>query len=121
METPPLYFSPAPRGSPHATTSLRNDPSGAGLIAETVERSGEVNPLSEESPFYTSWSPEGDLLAIHIAGRRLDVRGSAGTETILSDTGLFQTPVWIDRGLVTLHLIEGTQRSRFGPTVPSQT
>lgn len=78
METPPFYFSPAPRGSPHATTSLRNDPSGAGLIAETVERSGEVKPLSEESPFYTIWSPEGDLLAIHIAGRRLDVRGSDG-------------------------------------------
>ncbi len=110
METPPFYFSPAPPGSPYSTTSLRNDPSGAGLIAELIDHSGLVTSLSDESPFYTSWSPEGDSLAIHIAGRRLDVRDSDGTETISSGTGLFQTPVWLDRGLVTLRTLEGTQR-----------
>ncbi|MFV1999752.1 MAG: hypothetical protein ACC654_05230, partial [Acidimicrobiia bacterium] len=110
METPPFYFSPAPAGSPYATTSLRNDPSGAGLISELIGRTGDVAPLSDESPFYTSWSPDGASLAIHIAGRRLDVRRGGETETILSDTGLFQTPVWLDRGLVTLRTVEGTQR-----------
>jgi hypothetical protein len=110
METPPFYFSPAPAGSTFATTTLRNDPSGAGLISELVGHLGEVTPLSSESPFYTSWSPEGESLAVHIPGGRLDVRRTGGTETILSDTGLFQTPVWLDRGLVTLRSVEGIQR-----------
>jgi len=110
MESPPFYFSPAPPGGPYATTSLRNDPSGAGLIAELVDRNGDVTPLSDESPFYTSWSPDGDTLAIHIAGQRLDVRRSGGLETILSSTGLFQAPVWVERGLVTLRSVEGGQR-----------
>ena len=110
METPSFYFLPAPPDSRYSTTSLRNDPSGAGLIAELVNHSGLVTPLSGESPFYTSWSPGGDSLAIHIAGRRLDVRDSGGTETVSSGTGLFQTPVWVERGLVTLRSEEGAQR-----------
>jgi hypothetical protein len=109
METPPFYFSPAPVGSPFAATSLRNDPSGAGLIAELVDHSGAVTPLSTESPFYTSWSPGGMSLAIHIAGQHLDIRSTDGTETILSETGLFQTPVWVESGLVTLRTLTGTQ------------
>lgn len=110
METPPFYFSPAPTGSALATTSLRNDPSGAGLIAELVDDAGAVTPLSTESPFYTSWSPGGMSLAIHIAGQHLDTRSVDGTETILSETGLFQTPVWLESGLVTLRTPAGTQR-----------
>jgi len=110
METPPFYFLPAPTGSRYGTTSLRSDPSGAGLIAELVDRTGGVTPLSDESPFYTSWSPGGETLAIHIPGRRLDVVRGGETETILSETGLFQTPVWVDKGLVTLRSTEGSQR-----------
>lgn len=109
MKTPPFYFLPAPKGSPYATTSLRNNPAGAGLIAELVDRSGETTALSNESPFYTSWSPDGQDLGIHIAGQRLDVSGATGTATITSRTGLFQTPVWIDMGLMTLRTVEGTQ------------
>lgn len=110
MDTPPFYYAPAPAGSTSATTSLRNDPRGAGLIAELISHTGDVIALSTESPFYTSWSPDGDSLAIHIAGRRLDVRQANATETILSETGLFQTPVWVAGGLVTLRTLDGTQR-----------
>ncbi len=110
METPPFYFAPAPAGGPYVTTSLRNDPAGAGLVAELVDATGRIFPLSTESPFYTSWSPEGGSLAIHIAGQRLDVRSGETTETILRPTGLFQTPVWVDTGLVTLRTSGGTQR-----------
>ncbi len=110
METPPFYFSPAPVGGSYATTSLRNDPSGAGLVSELVDRSGSVTSLSAESPFYTSWSPGGDSLAIHIPGQHLDVHGSEGDETILTRTGVFQTPVWIEMGLVTLRTVGGTQK-----------
>jgi len=38
------------------------------------------------------------------------VRRAEGTETILTDTGLFQAPVWVDRGLVTLRSVDDTQR-----------
>jgi hypothetical protein len=110
METPPFYFAPAPANSPHATTSLRNDPSGSGLISELVDHSGRVTAVSQESPFYTSWSPEGEQLAIHIAGRRLDVRRNGATDTLLTDTGLFQAPVWVARGLVTLRTVSEVQR-----------
>jgi hypothetical protein len=110
METPPFYFLPAPTGSAYATTSLRNDPAGAGLVAELVGRSGEITALSDESPFYTSWSPDGQQLAIHIAGRRLDVASATGTATVTSLTGLFQAPVWVDSGLMTLRTVGGTQR-----------
>jgi hypothetical protein len=110
METPPFYFAPAPTDSSYATTSLRNDPSGNGLIAELVDHAGNVTVLSNESPFYTSWSPAGEGLAIHIAGQRLDVQHSGGTDTILDDTGQFQTPVWVSRGVLALRTVSGTQR-----------
>ena len=110
MDTPPFYFAPAPVGSVYGTTSLRNDPSGAGLIAELVDRTGSITALSDESPFYTSWSPGGEGLAIHIAGQRLDVQRSGGTDTILDETGQFQAPVWVQRGLMTLRTVSGTQR-----------
>jgi hypothetical protein len=110
METVPFYFSPAPAGSAFGTTSLRNDPSGSGLIAELIDETGNVTELSNESPLYTSWSPLGKALAIHIAGQHLDVQREDETETILSETGLFQTPVWVEEGLVTLRTVSGIQR-----------
>lgn len=110
METPPFYFSPAPAGGIHATTSLRNDPSGAGLIAELIDHAGNASALSDESPLYTSWSPTGESLAIHIVGRRLDIWSQDGTETVTSGAALFQTPVWVDMGLVTLRVEDESQR-----------
>jgi hypothetical protein len=110
METAPFYFAPAPSNSFYATTSLRNDPRGDGLLAELVNHSGEVTLLSDESPFYTSWSPDGESLAIHIAGQRLDLRGDSGTATVLTETGLFQAPAWVEAGLVTLRTVSGVQR-----------
>ena len=113
MDTPPFYFSPGPPSGTYATTSLRNDPSGGGLIAELVDHSGAVSTLSKESPFYTSWSPAGDALAIHIAGQHLDVYRGGEAELLLSETGLFQTPVWVERGLVTLRTVSDVQRLSF--------
>jgi hypothetical protein len=110
METSPFYFSPAPSGGPYATTSLRNNPTGGGLIAELVDHSGTVSTLSMESPFYTSWSPSGNALAIHIAGQHLDVYRDGETELLLTETGLFQTPVWVEKGLVTLRTVSDVQR-----------
>ena len=110
MDTPPFYFSPAPGGGAYATTSLRNDPSGAGLIAELIDDAGSASMLSDESPFYTSWSPGGDSLAIHIVGQRLDIWTPHETETIASDAALFQTPVWVEKGLVTLRIVDDSQR-----------
>lgn len=109
METPPFYFSPAPEGSTFATTSLRNNPLAPGLIAEAVDKMGAVTRLSTESPFYTAWSPDGQQLAVHIAGVRLDIVEGPNVETVLSGTGFFQAPVWTEAGLLTLRTEAGTQ------------
>jgi len=110
METSPFYFSPSPSGGEYATTSLRNDPTGGGLIAELIDHSGTVSMLSQESPFYTSWSPSGNALAVHIAGQHLDVHRDGETELLLTETGLYQTPVWVESGLVTLRTVSDVQR-----------
>jgi len=98
METPPFYFLPAPSESSY------------GLISELVTATGDVTPLSHQSPFYTSWSPDGTALAIHIVGQRLYIRTGESDTTIQSGAAPFQTPVWIDSGLVTLRIEGGLQR-----------
>jgi hypothetical protein len=102
MESPPFFTLPAPPASPFATTSLRNDPGGDGLIAELVDDEGTVTELSREAPFYASWSPDGRSLAIHAGGAHLDVTMEGITRTIAQPTGVFQTPAWTARGVVTL-------------------
>jgi hypothetical protein len=102
METPPFFYLPAPSASADATTSLRNDPAGNGLVAELVDRSGQARPIASVSPFYASWSPDGAALAIHGEGTYVDIRDSSGTRTIVEPSGVFQAPAWIDDGLVTL-------------------
>lgn len=110
MDSPPFYFSPAPQGALYATTSLRNNPLGPGLIVELIDHSGVVTLLSNESPFYTGWASDGGRLAIHIPGLRLDIFNGSGSETIAAPAGTFQAPVWVERGLVTLRTVGGTQR-----------
>lgn len=110
LDTSPFFFSPAPAGSPYATTSLRNDPTGAGLIADLIGQSGEVEQISTESPFYTAWKPDGTALAIHITGIRIDIAEGADTQTIGSPTGLFQAPAWTDGGLVLIRT-EGQEQT----------
>lgn len=102
METPPFFYLPAPAPSTDATTSLRNDPSGNGLVSELVDRSGNARVIATVSPFYASWSPDGDQLAIHGEGRYVDIRDASGTRTIAEPSGAFQAPAWDDEGLVTL-------------------
>ena len=108
MSSSPFYFAPAPAGSPWDTTSLRNDPQG-GLIAELVDSDGEVTEMGREAPWYTSWSPDGQSLAVHVPGSRVDIITGDSTETILEPSGGFQAPAWIERGLVLLR-DEGTNR-----------
>ncbi len=102
MDTPPFYYLPAPSGSAWATTSLRNDPSGEGLVVELVDRRGVVTPIGTTSPFYSAWSPDGGQLAVHGGGRTIDIRTEGGTETIADPSGVFQAPAWTVDGLVTL-------------------
>lgn len=110
LDTLPFYYSPAPVGDPPSVTSLRNDPGGDGLIAELVNSSGEVSPLSTRSPFYTAWSPDGSSLAIHSGQATLDVRTADATSEIVAATGAFQAPAWTTAGLLTLRTIDDAQR-----------
>ena len=110
FDTLPFYYSPAPVGDPPSVTSLRNDPGGDGLIAELLDSSGGVSPLSRRSPFYTAWSPDGSSLAIHSGQATLDVRTPDATSEIVATTGAFQAPAWTTAGLLTLRTVDDAQR-----------
>lgn len=109
LPTPSFFTLPSPPGGDYATTSLRNNSEGTGLVAELIDPVGSVTLVSEESPFYASWSPDGRQLAIHASGNHLDVRSSDGTDMVARPTGIFQAPVWISEGLVTMRSASGMQ------------
>jgi hypothetical protein len=102
LDTVPFYYLPAPPGAEAATTSLRNNPSG-GLIAELIGADGAVEQISDRSPFYSSWSPDGSALAIHERQARLSIVEGSRVTTIAEPSGAFQTPAWTEAGLVALH------------------
>ena len=108
LETFPFYYLPAPAGSNAATTSLRNDPEG-GLIAEVVSDDGSIEQISGASPFYSSWSPDGESLAIHTGQAQLSIRTGADDVTIADPSGAFQAPDWTADGIVTLRTVETGQ------------
>jgi len=102
FETFPFYYLPSPPGVAAATTSLRNNPQG-GLITELVWGDGTVEQISDRSPFYSSWSPDGDALAVHEGQDQLSILVDGQLTTIAEPSGAFQAPAWIDRGLLVLH------------------
>lgn len=102
LDTFPFYFLPAPPGADAATTSLRNNPRG-GLVSELIRNDGTVEEISDLSPFYSSWSPDGDALAIHEREARLSVVADGRVTTIAEPSGAFQSPAWTGAGLVVLH------------------
>lgn len=102
LDTVPFYYLPAPQGAPAATTSLRNNPQG-GLTAELIGTDGAVEQLSDRSPFYSSWAPDGSALAIHENQARLSIVEGGSMTTIAEPSGAFQAPAWTETGLVVLH------------------
>ena len=109
MTSPPFYYLPAPAGSDDATTSLRNDPGGRGLIAELIDRSGIAREIARISPFYAAWSPDGTSLAVHGEGEYVEVRTGEETLTVAEPSGQFQAPAWTTDGLVTLRTTDAGQ------------
>lgn len=101
LDTFPFYYLPSPPGTAAATTSLRNNPQG-GLIAELIRGDGSVEQISDRSPFYSSWSPDGDALAIHERQARISVLDDGRLITVAEPSGAFQAPAWIEGGLVVL-------------------
>lgn len=108
LETFPFYFLPAPAGADAATTSLRNNPQG-GLITELVRNDGSVEQISDVSPFYSSWSPDGSALAIHEGQARLSIVSGGDEVSIAEPSGAFQAPAWTDAGLVGLRTTDAGQ------------
>ncbi|NHZ70920.1 MAG: hypothetical protein GWP18_04695 [Proteobacteria bacterium] len=101
LSTPPFYYIASGGPDRVSILSLRNNDGSTGLIAETFTENGVVATIGDESPFYMSWSPAGDEFATHVGDRRLDVHTN-GIETISSSASMYQAPVWLDDGLVTL-------------------
>ena len=108
-DSPPFYYHPKPDG-PFRSTSLRNDPSGGGLVIEEIVADGTMNVLARTAPYYTSWEPGGDRIATHVETARLEVRSPDGTvDVVVEGTGVYQAPVWTDSGVLTLRTIGGRQ------------
>ncbi|MGI9529149.1 MAG: hypothetical protein ACR2NG_05510 [Acidimicrobiia bacterium] len=108
LDTVPFYYLPAPSGAGADTTSLRNNPQG-GIIAELIATGGAVEQISDRSPFYSSWSPDGSALAIHERQSRLSIVEGSRVTTIAEPSGAFQAPAWTEAGLVVLHATAGGQ------------
>lgn len=108
MDSVPFFFAPAPSRAVYVTTSLRNNPLG-GLIAELIDTNGVATFLGDESPFYTSWSPSGEQIAINNPGDHLDIWEDGEMWTILDPADGYQTPVWLDRGLVIVRDVGDTR------------
>jgi hypothetical protein len=108
MDSSPFFFDPAPDGSDYVTTSLRNNPQG-GLLAELIDADGVATLLGDDSPFYTSWSPDGDRIAINLPGDHLEIWMDGEVETILQPAGGYQAPVWLESGLVVVRDVDGVR------------
>ena len=108
--SPPFYYHPS-KGVPFRSTSLRNDEAGGGLVIEQVSDDGSVDGVARVAPFYSSWEPEGDRVATHVATSRLEIRSPDGSvEVVVDGTGVYQAPVWTPGGVLTLRTIDGEQR-----------
>ncbi|MCL1592978.1 MAG: hypothetical protein M3132_01335 [Actinomycetia bacterium] len=101
LSTPPFYYIASRGAGTETVLALRNNDGSTGLIAESFSAAGDVTSIGDESPFYITWNPAEDSFATHVGDRRLDVHAD-GIETISSAASLFQAPVWLDDGLVTL-------------------
>lgn len=99
--TPPFYYLASLKEDSATVILLRNNDFSPGLVAEVVSGVGSVDPVGNGAPFYMTWDPDSDRFATHVGAVRLDVHAEI-TETISDSAGMFQAPVWLEAGLVTL-------------------
>ena len=66
-----------------------------GVVDLTADEPG-YRRIDEGSPFWFSWSPDGDEFLVHASGVRLDIVPLEGSPQVLEPLpGAFQTPQWL--------------------------
>ncbi|NNC39629.1 MAG: hypothetical protein HKN95_02965 [Acidimicrobiia bacterium] len=83
-----------------------------GLLDMTVYDldTSETALFGQGSPFYFSWSPDGDGLVSHVGVDVLDVTSQDGFVESLAAPGLFQAPQWTEAGIFHLGVEGGSQQ-----------
>ena len=83
-----------------------------GLLDMTVHDldTNETTLFGQGSPFYFSWSPDGDRLVSHVGVDVLDVTSQDGIVQSLAPPGLFQAPQWTEAGIFHVGVEGGSQQ-----------
>jgi len=85
---------------PTATRIAALGPGDTGLelgVVDLAAAEPSYQSVDQGSPFWFSWSPDGDALLVHASGVRLDRVPLEGSPQVLEQLpGAFQAPQWLD-------------------------
>ena len=85
---------------------------GMGVAERSADGSPTAMTLGAGRPFYLSWSPEGDLLLIHVGSRTLGTLDLNGNLEEIGDApGIFGAPVWLADGRMVYAVIDGQRQT----------
>lgn len=112
LESTPTYLAWDVSGRQVAT--LGPGPFGVlELGVADIDQTAEWRLVDEGTPFWFSWSPNGDSFLVHASGLRLDFVPLDGPSQVLEQRpGLFQAPRWLD-GAVQLIYADEVQGEQF--------
>ncbi len=120
----PFYFS---WSEENRLALLRNGDAGLRLDTVAVKEGtlGDMTTAATGQPLYFGWSPDGSELAAHIGTDELLISDLADSAPLGVTPGLFQTPRWTDRGIISVEQGNREQRltitSRDGVSSPIAT
>lgn len=85
---------------------------GMGVAERSADGSPTAMTLGAGRPFYLSWSPEGDLLLIHVGSQTLGTLDLDGNLEEIGDApGIFGAPVWLADGRMVYAVIDGQRQT----------
>jgi Tol biopolymer transport system component len=80
---------------------------GMGVAELAADGSPTAMTLGAGRPFYLSWSPDGDLLLIHVGSQTLGTLDLQGNLEEIGDApGIFGAPVWLADGRMVYAVID---------------
>ena len=115
LEVPfaPFYMYWEPSGDRIAYLSnwlSNNRPSMALRLVELGEEGNSAQTLAEGSPFYFSWSPDGESMLAHIENERLVLQSTSGEQQPLLDSSVgFPAPQWSTSGEAFFFAVEADE------------
>jgi hypothetical protein len=114
VDVPAFYLS----WDPTSTRIAYLGAIGNGIQMGVVEPGAGATPLASGRPFYLSWAPAGDRLAVHVGSEVLSELTLGGaTEPLGPVPGIFQAPVWTANGTI-VAAVEGPRGQRLVALAP---